>query len=137
MTALLTTLPRAPRQGSTRGLKPRAIAQAILWHICAQRKRIPAKHVLLSALAAECTPKVCGSLQYRQAQVARCVYHRGLRRERRELHGKIIYVRISMQGKWAKQRMFELLEPIYRWELEKIRALFFGEGRKLLHTKAE
>lgn len=88
--ALLTSLPRAPRQGSTRGLKPKALAQTILWHIVAQRKYAPVKQVLLTALAAECTPKLCSSLQYRQAQVARCIYNRLLHSEKRELFGRTI-----------------------------------------------
>jgi hypothetical protein len=54
--------------------------------------------------------------------VARCIYRR-LRRKKRKLFGQTIGVRIAMQGKWAKQRMFKIVEPIYRMELEHIRTM--------------
>lgn len=125
---LLVTLPPAPRQGSTRGMKPKELAKAILWHIWKQRNHrstrakgiTPERLILVAAIAAECTPKPCSSPQYRKTQVARAIY-RVLRTERRELHGRKFRVKISMQGKWTKQRLFELVEPIYRYELERIR----------------
>lgn len=118
---LLETLPTPPRQGSTRGMKPRELAKAILWHIVKQRNHrstrsrgiTPARLILVAAIAAECCPKPCSSPQYRRTQVARAIY-KLLRTERRELFGRKFRVKISMQGKWTKQRLFELVEPIYR-----------------------
>lgn len=144
---LLATLPVAPRQGSTRGLKPLALAQAILWHIVKQRDHrssrrrgiTPERRILVAALAAECMPKACSSPQYRKAQVARCIY-KLLWRDKRELFGRTIRVRISFQGKWAKQRLFELVEPIYREQLNGIRSLVSermasGERGKIKRTE--
>jgi hypothetical protein len=68
---LLATLPPAPRQGSTRGMKPRELAKAILWHIKTQRAtfgirwphgRTTERLILVAAIAAECCPKPCSSL---------------------------------------------------------------------------
>lgn len=121
MRGLLSSLPTPPRQGSTRGLKPRDLAKAILSNIVKQRNHrstrsrgiTPARLILVAALAAECMPKPCSSPQYRRTQVARAIY-KLLRTERRELFGRKFRVKISMQGKWTKQRLFELVEPIYR-----------------------
>lgn len=137
---LLATLPPAPRQGSTRGMKPRELAKAILWHIAKQREHrasrrrghTPERRILVAALAAECTPKPCSSPQYRKTQVARAIY-RVLSTDRRELYGRKFRVKISMQGKWTKQRLFELVEPIYRYDLERIRK----QVQSLVRGKAE
>ena len=133
MKSFLDTLPNPRRQRdiSSIGLGTKARAVAILGHIYRQQnarkaqytthasKQGAAFNILERAMAMYvCIVKTVPNYegQFLRSQVARSVYSL-LRSDIMELYGKRTRHRISCQGKHLKNRLYDLIEPKFRWYL--------------------
>jgi len=132
LTGITSALPARP-QHSVRGLTPRQRAETILANIIRQR-RFTAYHILIAALAVEvqiyhdpASPAPHSDTRFRYLQVARAVFHllksdikvyerESLRRPGVILKDKVKR-RMYLQSRWVSQRLWEVIEPCYRYFL--------------------